>query len=246
ALVGLWAAWVSSERLVRWMAVVSVIWLLLILDVAVIGILPSVLPMIRRLVDPNALAQLGAMIPLAILGGIGVLWLWEQIPQAWRGLMRDRVYWLAGAAGVVLVLIIVASESTWQFLRTSLDLPEVASTPAETAAALWAFDNLPDDARILTEDHLVWLPVLTERDASSAYIFAESANEPEAVTAFTADALPDWLDNNETGQIGNDWTHIVTTLPDDSIDVTVSQLDESSALRLIYDVDGVQVWEITK
>ncbi|MCA9893597.1 MAG: hypothetical protein KC615_11480 [Anaerolineae bacterium] len=246
ALVGLWAAWVSSERLVRWMAVVSVIWLLLILDVAVIGILPSVLPMIRRLVDPNALAQLGAMIPLAILGGIGVLWLWEQIPQAWRGLMRDRVYWLAGAAGVVLVLIIVASESTWQFLRTSLDLPEVASTPAETAAALWAFDNLPDDARILTEDHLVWLPVLTERDASSAYIFAESANEPEAVTAFTADALPDWLNNHETGPIGNDWTHIVTTLPDDSIDVTVSQLDESSALRLIYDVDGVQVWEITK
>ena len=136
ALVGLWAAWVSHTQRVRWASVVSVIWLILILDVAVIGILPSVLPMIRRLIDPNALAQLGAMIPLAILGGIGVLWLWERIPVGWRSLMRNRVYWIGGAAAAVLALVIIASDSTWDFLNSTLDLPAVAQYPSGNRSRL--------------------------------------------------------------------------------------------------------------
>lgn len=250
ALVGLWAAWVSHTQRVRWAAVVSVIWLILVLDVAVIGILPSVLPMIRRLIDPNALAQLGAMIPLAILGGFGVLWLWERIPAGWRSLMRNRVYWIGSAAAAVLALVIIASESTWDFLNNTLDLPAVASTPAETEAALWAYDNLPADARILTEDNLVWLPVLAERDASSAFIVAESANAPDDITTLIDnDTLTRFLTDLDTAQASDltseGWTHVVTTLPDDSLGVTVAELDESPALSLRYDVDGVQVWEIT-
>ena len=65
-------------------AILAVGWLILILDFSTTGIMPSLFPWlpILRYDYPFSLAWHGPIIPYSILGGIGLLWLWDRFVRA--------------------------------------------------------------------------------------------------------------------------------------------------------------------
>lgn len=96
-------------------------------------------------------------LPLAILGGFGVIWLWEQVllPRV-PVLLRRRVY---------AVMVVIAAVLCWGIIAYAL-LPTQKPLNEDDLAALdWVVQNAEADAILLNtpDESGLWVPVITER-----------------------------------------------------------------------------------
>jgi hypothetical protein len=244
AALGLWIAWQDTANGLRRIAAICVIWLLLIVDITVVGVIPALMPFLARVLNIEMVAQVGAIIPLMMLAGVGLLWLWERIPAAWRSMTRNRIYWLAGAGAVVIALAMVGSDTTWQTMHNLLGIDDVYGTQGEIDAGVWMYDNLPEDATILTAPAQVWVPVLAERDALSVLLYPNAADNPSALRERSAEALP-YTVLTEADSLTDDaggYSHALTGLAADNVDQLQAIEDRGSA-ELLYN-EGMQVWAL--
>ena len=231
-------------------ALFALIWLALALDFATTGIIPSLLAPfdtpLTRYDHPARIGWSGAIIPLTILGGYGLYWVWEHViaPRYGRFLYA-RAYVLMMGVAVVLVMTGFSSEALLASARDTLDLPAAYATWADVDAMLWLKAHAAPDARILNYESPLgdWVPVIAERDSvffpmSPVYIGADAAQQQQAqwrafwqsptASEFEAQFQTDSLDYVIVPQ-AVDLTEALTSLP---------------YLQLVYNVDGAQVYEV--
>jgi hypothetical protein len=152
-------------------AILSVGWLLLILDFSTIGIIPRLFPWlpILRYDYPFSIAWHGPIIPYTILGGMGLLWLWDRLFERRFGASLHRLApaLLVGLCTLALVGLIVAPQVI-EISKDQVGFFGAFSSSADVAAMEWIKANAPPDARVLnypTPHEGDWVPVISERDS---------------------------------------------------------------------------------
>lgn len=157
-------------------AILSVGWLLLILDFAALGIIEFLLPWLPlfRYDYPFSIAWHGPIIPYTILGGMGLLWLWDNFFEAHLGVMLHRYAWGLLGAGIVAGLVALAfSGQLLSLSKGRIGFFGAFASHADVQAMTWLRDNTPEDARILNfpgtrfdnSHEGDWVPVISERDS---------------------------------------------------------------------------------
>lgn len=99
--------------------------------------------------------------PLSLLGGIGLLDVYETyIPQAARRRAYRHYYLLAGALLLVLLVFVVFKVPV---LERALNLPPAPLSADDMAVLEWVRQNVSQDVYILGPDDAYWAPALAER-----------------------------------------------------------------------------------
>ncbi|MDX2139781.1 MAG: hypothetical protein SF123_16975 [Chloroflexota bacterium] len=149
-------------------------WLVFAFDFAITGITETLLggliaPLLRY--DyPFSIAWHAPIIPFAILGGIGLLWLWDRFVAGRYGAALNRLAPIAG--GIAVVLLVGAILFNQQLLALSKSTGIVGvygtfSSAADVAAMQWLKANTAPDALILNQPgphEADWAPVISERE----------------------------------------------------------------------------------
>jgi len=150
----------------RMMSIVMIVWLALVLEASLIGVVTGLVPVLGDLIQPANIARHGVIIPFMVLGGIGILHLWETVPSDnLQSTLRNRAYSLIAGAGVVVLLIGFAFPAIVDGVRPILGLPDATITADEITAMRWLRDNAPSGSSVASTDDNAWLPVYSEKRA---------------------------------------------------------------------------------
>lgn len=254
-------------------AILSVGWLLLILDFSTLGIIESVfgglLAPILRYDYPFSIAWHGPIIPYTILGGMGLLWLWDRFAERRFGVALHR--YAPAALGAVIALALVALVFSSQLLSLTKGLVGfygAFSSESDVQAMEWLKVNSAADARILNHPgphEADWVPVVSERD--SVYYRPQpffqgdeaSLEEQERLRAFWEDPaspanaalLADaGIDYVIVPQIVTNPQSIETMFrwrpPFTEATAMRSSVADAPYLELVFDADGAQVYQLTR
>lgn len=165
ALYGLWRG-LRIDGPLRLISLLMSLWLLLVVDAALLGLLGSLLPPIAALTNAPNLARHGPILPFAFFGGLALLHLWEeQVPTAIKQILRPLAYRLMALTAGLILLLGLGFQPLLNLARPLLDLPPASITAAELTAMNWLRENAPADALLLAADGNAWLPVFAERRA---------------------------------------------------------------------------------
>jgi hypothetical protein len=251
-------------------AILSVGWLLLVLDFSTTGILESLLggllSPVFRYDYPFSIAWHGPIIPYAILGGKGLLWLWDRFADRRFGVALHRLA-PAFLTGLIVVALVgfIFNRQLLAFSKDRIGFYGAFSSEADVEAMLWLKENTPPEARILNHPaphESDWVPVISERD--SVYYRPQpffrgdevSLAEQERLRAFwedpanpenaqlLADAdvdyviVPQIVSNPQSIQQMFRWRAPFT----ESIEMQ-STVAEAPYLELLFDADGAQVYQ---
>jgi hypothetical protein len=153
-------------------ALLSVGWLIVAADFATTGILPTIfgflLAPILRYDYPFSIAWHAPIIPYSILGGIGLLWLWDRFAEArWGALLHRAAPALLIGGMVVVLLVILLREPIRSATRSIVGIYGAYSSEADVAAMDWLKLTAPQDALILNHPgphEADWAPVISERE----------------------------------------------------------------------------------
>ncbi|RMF76148.1 MAG: hypothetical protein D6737_20795 [Chloroflexi bacterium] len=154
-------------------SILAVMWLLLILDFSTLGLLERAVPFLveplLRYDYPFSIAWHGPIIPYTILGGIGLLWIWEQFLERRLGAALHR-YAPALITGAIVLAVggAVLHQDILAFSKDRITFFGAFSSAADVDAMLWLRDNTPKDARVLNfpgPQEGDWVPVIAERDS---------------------------------------------------------------------------------
>ncbi|MBE2270548.1 MAG: hypothetical protein IAE80_20090 [Anaerolinea sp.] len=252
-------------------ALLAVGWLILALDFSTTGILPSlletVLAPVLRYDYPFSIAWHAPIIPYTILGGFGLLWLWDRVFEQRIGAALHRIA-PAGliAVGVVILAVGLFNQQLVEISKDQISFFGAFSSHADVAAMNWLKANAPADARILNHPaphEADWVPVISEREAvyfrpqpffqHMDAVFAEQ----ESLRAFWADpANPANADLLRDAGISYVIVPQIVTNPN-SIETMyrwrapfteefamASQVGDAPYLELVYDQDGAQVYQM--
>ena len=165
ALYGLWRG-LRIDGPLRLISLLMSLWLLLVVDAALLGLLGSLLPPIAALTNAPNLARHGPILPFAFFGGLALLHLWdEHVAAAIKQGLRPLAYRLMALTAGLILLLGLSFQPLLNLARPLLDLPPASITAAELTAMNWLRENAPADALLLAADGNAWLPVFAERRA---------------------------------------------------------------------------------
>ncbi|MCY4144870.1 MAG: hypothetical protein OXE95_07760 [Chloroflexi bacterium] len=184
---GLIIGWRAPGRL-RFVSLLMTGWLLLLLDLALLGLLPRLLPVLGALVDASSMARHAVILPFGWFAGLALLDIWEaRLPLALRARLRSnaRRCMLVAALGIVPLFFVF--EPALDNLRALLDLPAATANRDDIAAMDWLRDNTPPAALLQAANGDGWLPALAERRAidfrAYSYFERELVQPAEAAAA---------------------------------------------------------------
>ncbi|MBI1255886.1 MAG: hypothetical protein GC204_00300 [Chloroflexi bacterium] len=251
------------------LAILALGWLLLVFDFSTTGFIARLLPWlpILRYDYPFSIAWHGPIIPYMILGGTGLLWLWDRLFERRIGVTLHRVapVLLIGASALAVVGLIISPQII-EISKDQVSFFGAFSSAADVAAMEWIKTNAPADARILNYPGAHegdWVPVLSERD--SVYFRPQPFFQgTEAVEAEQQTMLAFWRDpanpaNEEllrqakigyviVPQIITDPASIETMvrwrLPLNDVAPMQSKIEDAPYLTKVFDQDGAQVWQV--
>jgi hypothetical protein len=191
AILGFWIGWQQRDPVV----ILAAGWLFFVLDFSTTGGLAALLPFLDRFVNPLGVAWHGPVIPYTILGGIGLLWLWDQYFTRYA-LTYRQTYVINAALALVLIGVIFASDLTRTVAETVVDGPGTYALEGDIAAAEWLRENTDPEARVLNfpvPRESDWVPVISERKAvyypalAFADMDAQPTDDQSALMAFWRD-----------------------------------------------------------
>ena len=256
-------------------AILSVGWLVLILEFSTLGILERLFPpladWILRYDYPFSIAWHGPIIPYAILGGIGFLWLWQHWLEARFGAFWERrgKVILVGLAVLALIGLLLNGQIL-AFSKGRVGFFGAFASADDVTAMEWLRKNTPSDARVLNypgtqpdnSHESDWVPVIAERD--SVYyrwqpFFRDtqsSLDEQERLRAFwrnpadpanVALLQSSGIDYVIVPQIVTNPASIETMFrwrpqSEDRVEMD-SSLTDAPFLHLVFDSHGAQVYE---
>ncbi|MYD09843.1 MAG: hypothetical protein F4X02_07335 [Chloroflexi bacterium] len=153
----------GSTRLVSRL---MLIWLLLVMESALLGALGRLVPPLGALTHAPNIARHGAILPFAWFGGLALLQFWEgRLPPALKGRLRRAAWPLLALAALIIVTIGVTFQPLLSAVRPLLNLPSQTLGQDEAASLDWLRENAPADALLAASDGSGWLPVIAERRA---------------------------------------------------------------------------------
>lgn len=256
--------------------ILAVGWLVLVVEFASLGFLESLVPgliaPVLRYDYPFSIAWHGPIIPYAILGGLGLLWLWDRLiaPR----LRIDVQRWSYAGMGALAILLIAAAALSPQLLAFSkgrVGFFGAFSSAADVRAMEWIKANTPLDTRVLNfpgsqkdnSHESDWVPVIAERD-SIYYRWQPFFHNNQASLAEQEKLRAFWSDPadpaNEQLLRESDITYVIVpqlvTNPA-SIDTMYrwrepftalvamrSPVSAASYLELVFESDGAQVYKL--
>jgi hypothetical protein len=153
-------------------AILSIGWVVVAFDFATTGILPTLLePLLAPILRydyPFSIAWHAPIIPYSILGGMGLLWLWDRFAEARIGAALHRYAPALLVGGIVLVLALIAlREPLLRASRGVVGVYGAFSSAADVAAMEWLKLTAPQDALVLNHPgphEADWAPVIAERE----------------------------------------------------------------------------------
>ncbi len=152
-------------------AIMSVGWLIMVIDFSTTGILPRLFPWlpILRYDYPFSIAWHGPIIPYTILGGMGLLWVWDRFFERRAGdwLHRYAPALLIGLSVLALVGLALAPQLI-EISKDQVGFYGAFSSAADVNAMEWIKANSEPDARVLNypvAHEGDWVPVISERDS---------------------------------------------------------------------------------
>lgn len=156
-------------------AIMAVGWLVLILDFSSVGLSEFFfgwLP-IFRYDYPFSIAWHGPIIPYTILGGMGLLWLWDRLGQRADDLLFRFAPHVMGVLITAGLLLVVFNDSVLAFTKDRVSFFGAFASEADVRAMEWLKENTPPDARVLNYPGTQfdnshegdWVPVISERDS---------------------------------------------------------------------------------
>ncbi len=267
ALIGL----VTGLRRRDQAVLLSIGWLVLALDFAAVGVtetlLGGVLPALFRYDYPFSIAWHAPIIPYSILGGMGLLWLWDRFAEARFGAALHRAAPLITSIAIVgLVVIGLLHQPILAFSKGRVGFFGAFSSAADVEAMRWLKDNTPREAVILNHPgphEADWVPVIAER--RTVYFRPQPFfRGTEAIEALQESLLPFWRDPSDPANAdrlraaGIEYVIVpqVIAAPETLADmfrwrppiadIIVPAVPVSSApyLTLVFDRDGAQVYRI--
>jgi hypothetical protein len=250
-------------------AILAVGWLVVALDFAAVGVIETVfgglLGPIERYDYPFSIAWHAPIIPYTILGGIGLLWLWDRFADRRLGkpLARYAPAILTGGIALLLVGYFLAP----QILEASkgrVAFYGAFSSADDVKAMLWLKENTPPDARILNYSaahEADWAPVIAERDTvfyrPQPFFTGDEASlaEQERLRAFWQDpANPANRALLEAAGVDYVLVPQIVANPDSMQSMyrwrgpfredTVSSVADVPWLTLVFDSNGAQVYAV--
>ncbi len=162
ALLGAWLGWQRRDTV----SFLMMGWLFFIVDFSTTGGIARLFPVLNHWIDPQAIAWHGAIIPLTVLGGMGLLWIWEaHLGLRIDGLSYRQTYVLAAALGTLVLLALVFNQRLLAISKNLIDHSAATyATEADLEAMKWLYENSPEDSHILNFPvEGTWVPVVTER-----------------------------------------------------------------------------------
>lgn len=149
---------------VRFVSRLMLIWLLLILESALLGVLGGLLQPLGALTHAPNIARQGVILPFAWFGGLALLRIWDlRLAATHKQRLRRAAYPLMALTAVIIVLTGAYFQPLLSAMRPLLDLPPQTLSHDEAAALDWLRENTADDALLLASDGNGWLPVFAER-----------------------------------------------------------------------------------
>jgi hypothetical protein len=256
--------------------ILAVGWLIFVLEFSTLGILeqlaPNLLAPLLRYDYPFSIAWHGPIIPYAILGGMGLMWLWNRYGA--KRLTNLSPRWSYGALGAGIVLVLLAIILSPQLLALSkgrIGFYGTFSSADDVKAMQWIKQNTPADARVLNfpgtqkdnSHESDWVPVIAERDTIyyrwQPFFHNNEASlaEQDRLRAFWEDpANPAQADLLRSANIQYVIVPQLVTNPA-SIDTMFrwntpftgliqmrSSVSAAPYLQLVFDSNGAQVYEV--
>lgn len=195
--IGLIASFSGKLPGTRHAAVWALGWLVVVFDLSVTGVLPGIIPALDGVYNPGFAAWYGPVVPLILLGGMGLLVVYRTLPAGLRSSARDNFYYIGVAAAFVIVTLGLVREPLLSWLQNSgYQQPGIHATPADVAAMNWIAENTPEDARILnypTEEG-IWAAAITARPVvypppSANTLIPTLPDDAQLLSAFWADPV---------------------------------------------------------
>lgn len=183
ALLGVWVGWSRRDRLV----VLAVGWMILIFDFSVSGGIAALFPFITRYLHPGTLAWHGPILPFTILGGVGLLWLWEMVvaPRVNFTMRYRHTYAINGGLVIALLTVGVFNDPLLRLTKAFMNQPGALASHADVDAMQWIADNTITDVRVLNYPEgggSHWMPVIAERP-SVYYPHRAYMQQPQSIRA---------------------------------------------------------------
>ncbi len=252
-------------------SILAVGWLVFVLEFSTLGILEALIPSIiepaLRYDYPFSIAWHGPIIPFSILGGVGLLWLWDRFGESRLGeRLYRQSYAIIGMLGVVVLLGLIFNQEILTFSKDKVGFFGAFSSHADVSAMTWLKQNTPPDARVLNfpgPQEGDWVPVVSERD-SVYYRWqpffrgdADSLAEQEQLRAFWENPV-DPANADLLREAGVDYVIVPQVVSNpDSIKTMFrwrapftelinmqSSVADAPYLELVFDADGAQVYAL--
>lgn len=250
-------------------AILAVGWLVVALDFAAVGLIDHVfgglLGPITRYDYPFSVAWHGPIIPYTILGGIGLLWLWDRFFDRRLGKpLAKRAPVLLTAGIVVLIGAYFLAPQVLEASKGRISFYGAFSSADDVKAMQWLKENTPEDARILNYSaahEADWAPIISERDTvyyrPQPFFTGDEASlaEQDRLRAFWQDpANPD--NRALLAAAGVDFVLVPQIVSNPEAIQTMFRwrgpfLEESASsvadvpwLRLVFDSNGAQVYAV--
>jgi hypothetical protein len=249
-------------------------WLVMVLDFAVVGLTERLLPWLPvfRYDYPFSIAWHGPIIPYTILGGMGLLWVWDRWAEArWGALLHRRAIALTGALIAIGLLLLLINPALLAWSKGRVGFFGAFASHADVAVMEWLKANTPPETRVLNfpgtrfdnSHEGDWVPVISERD--SVYYRWQpffrgteaSLAEQDRLRAFWHDpANPDHAALLAESGIGYVIVPQIVTNPDSfetawrwnrpfAWDFPMqSAVADAPYLALALDIDGAQVYRV--
>jgi hypothetical protein len=243
------------------------IWLVGIVEFSTLGLLeknfPEQMEPLLKYDYPFSLAWHGPIIPYTVLGGLALAWLADRLRlDRW---VRPLAFPVLGLAIIGLGAGVYYFDPLLEASKDRIDFYGAFSSEADVEAMRWLHDHAPDNARILNHPgphEGDWAPVIAERDAiffRPQPFFQDtemSEEEQAALREFwrnpTDEQSAGWLIEHNIDyvlvpQVFSNPDHFDEMLrwrrplPEAQ---SYRVVQESPYLRLVYDKDGAQVYEV--
>lgn len=166
SLLALWGIMVALRGYanLRVVSLAMLIWLLLVIEFAIIGVIGKLLPPLGELTNAPNLARHGPILPFAWFSGLALLDIWdERLPARFKGRLRKSTYPVIAIAAALLIGVAIAVEP----LLDSLGFPTASLSQDDVAAMTWLRENTPADAVVAAADGDAWLPLFAERRSTN-------------------------------------------------------------------------------
>lgn len=148
----------------RFGSLLMLIWLALVADAALFGILGALIPPLGALTNAANIARHGVILPFTFFGGVALAHIWESnVSAALKLRLRRSAYRLIALSAAFVLLVGSAYQPLLKAISPLFDLPPATLSHAELDAMMWIRENTPTDALLLAADGNAWLPVFAER-----------------------------------------------------------------------------------